>query len=89
MREVNLQFVPIIDMYEKGIGEDILNRLRSIGAATEYLRRREYDDVSAMSDDFNRVQCHIRNHSPIALYVHCNSKSLNLDISDSCSSTFI
>lgn len=69
---------------EQAIAITILQCLKSIGLEVKYLVGQGCDGATAMSDKFSGVQAHIRNDHPMALYMHCASHCLNLEISYSC-----
>lgn len=89
IQEDFLKFVPLTEMTGKGISEAILSELNSLGIESENIVGQGYDGASAMSGQFNGVQANIKKVLPNALYVHCSSHSLNLAVSDSCSTPLI
>jgi len=55
-----------------------------MGIETKYLVGQGYDGAASMSGIFNGTQAHIQIKHPMALYIHCSSRCLDLAISFSC-----
>jgi len=68
-----LKFIPV----ESTSGQNLADVLY-----VNYLRGQGYDSAAAMSGKFKGVQTRIIEKYPTALYVHCVSHSLNLDLSN-------
>jgi len=80
-----LQFVPVCDVSGKGLAETIKTNLRGLGIDTKYRLGQGYDRAAAMSGRLHGAQAYVREENPLAIYVHCNSLSFNLAVSDACS----
>lgn len=79
-----LQFIPVVSTTGKDLAASLLEYLQRWKIDVKYLRGQGYDGARAMSGEFQGVQSQIRQHFPLALYVHCSSHCLNLAISDAC-----
>jgi hypothetical protein len=51
----------------------------------KFLRRQGYDDASEMNGKLISVHVYIGQKHPLAVYVHCGARSLNLAIIKACS----
>ena len=58
--------------------------LAVLGIPVEDMRSREYDGVSNMSSQRVSVQARIREKSPLAPYILCSGRCLNLVIAHYC-----
>ncbi len=87
IKEVFLQFVPVIDTSGKNLAEVIESSLINFGLNMDYLRGQGYDGAAAMKGKFQGVQAHLKRKYPLAIYTHCVMHSLNLAISDACQIT--
>ena len=66
------------------IPHEIIQLLGDLGIPLENMRGQGYDGASNMSSARVGVQARIREHSPLATYIHCSGHCLNLVISHSC-----
>ena len=66
------------------IASAILDTLHQLGFSVNNLRGQCYDGARNMSGEVAGVQAIIRQHAPLASYLHCTSHSLNLVLTHSC-----
>lgn len=85
VREEFLFFLELERITGERIAQAILEFLKENNIPTANMRGQGYDGASNMSSAKVGVQAHIMREAPLSTYVHCNSHSLNLVISKSCS----
>ena len=84
IREEFLSFSKVPRITGAVLAAEIQNVLQSKGLQVENIRGQGYDGASNMSSSLSGVQGRIKQVSPSAVYVHCNSHVLNLVIARSC-----
>lgn len=66
------------------IAGEIIKFLNENDLPLKYIRGQGFDGASNMSSSNVGVQARIKEHSPLATYIHCSGHSLNLVLSKSC-----
>ena len=66
------------------ISQKILESLSDISLDPSNIRGQAYDGAAVMSSEVAGVQAKIKEISPLAVYTHCYSHSLNLSIAAAC-----
>lgn len=84
IKEVFFDFVHLRRTSGEKIAEAIIESLRDHHLDITKCRGQGYDGAGAMSSMRVGVQARIKEVSPLALYVHCNSHVLNLTIAEAC-----
>ena len=84
LHERLLQLVEAPDLSGSGIATQLLTILEKVGINPNYMIGQCYDGAAAMSGQHNKVQKHIRDQYPKAIYTHCASHRLNLCIVKAC-----
>jgi len=87
IREMFLQFVPVVETTGKNLAEVIECSLIKLGLNMAYLRGQGYDGAAAMKGEFRGVQAYLRGKYPLAIYTHCAAHCLNLALCDACKIT--
>ena len=82
--EVFVGYVHLERSTGKAIADAIVKSLHDMGFDIENLRGQGYDGASAMSYSIPGVNSIIHEIAPLALYSHCKSHVLNLNIASSC-----
>ena len=84
IREEFLQFLTVEDITGRGLGDTILELLKSYDLSPEEnLVGQGYDGAAAMSGCIKGAQTIIRETCKYAAYVHCSSHCLNLCLNES------
>jgi len=79
--EIKESFIDFFEIHEKTpeeLATEILSKLDADGLRVEDCRGQTYDSAAVMSGRRTGVQTRIRGKNPRALYVPCDSHSLNL-----------
>ena len=84
IKEIFIDFVQLDGITGEVIANAILHTLKNHRIDVTKCRMQFYDGATAMSSKKIGVQSRIKEHSPTALYTHCNSHVLNLSIAASC-----
>lgn len=84
IREDFLSSLKLERITGESIASAIVGLLKDLGIPLENMRGQGYDGASNMSSGRVGVQARIRDHSPLATYIHCSGHCLNLVISSSC-----
>ena len=75
---------------DKTTGESIANAILAENSIdVMFAREQAYDDASGMSSEASGVQGRIRRIAPMALYTHCNSHVLSLNVAAACRLTSV
>lgn len=83
IKEIFFDFLHLEGINGEKIAETLLKSLQINGIDVSRCRGQCYDGASAMSSERVGVQKRVRDLSPRAIYVHCNSHVLNLSIASS------
>jgi hypothetical protein len=89
IKEFFFDFVYLERATGDAIASTIVKSLRDHNIDISKARGQSYDGASCMSSDRVGVQTRIRQISPRALYVHCNSHVLNLSIASACKLPYV
>ena len=84
IREEFLEFSEPCRTTGEAVATNILQSLEQMNLEVTLIRGQSYDGAASMSSERVGLQRRIREHSPLATYVHCSSHCLNLTISHSC-----
>jgi hypothetical protein len=84
IREEFISFSNVKRITGEHLASEILEILQNLDLQVENVRGQSYDGASCMSSGRVGVQARIREHAPLATYIHCSSHCLNLVISRSC-----
>lgn len=84
IKEIFFDFVHLNRTSGNKIAQCIIDSLSRHGIDVNKCRGQGYDGAGAMSSARVGVQARIKEVSPLALYVHCNSHVLNLSIAAAC-----
>ncbi|XP_041362805.1 52 kDa repressor of the inhibitor of the protein kinase-like [Gigantopelta aegis] len=84
IREEFIQFSKVIRTTGEYLANEIIHILENLGIPLKDMRGQGYDGASNMSSGRVGVQAKIREHAPLATYVHCSGHCLNLVISHAC-----
>ena len=84
IREEFLCFTKVQRITGEVLADNIMTTLQSKGLELKHIRGQGYDGASNMSSA-RGVQGRIKEKSPLAVYMHCNSHVLNLVIAKTCS----
>ena len=80
IREDFLGFCPLPKQDAVTISEAILRQLTEMGLEASLLRGQGYDGASTMSGQISGVQTRIQEQYSRAVYTHCRTHALNLDV---------
>jgi len=89
LREDFIGFVSIAETTGEVVADNILNRLADLGIDPTKMVGQGYDGAANMAGRIKGVQKRIRDHFPMALYLHCVSHNLNLALSDAAATLHI
>lgn len=84
IREEFLTFMEVKRITGEYLADAIVQLLEDLDIPVENIRGQGFDGASNMSSNRVGVQARIREHSPLATYIHCSGHCLNLVISHSC-----
>ena len=80
-----LDFTEVTDLTGHGLGNSIMQEMRSHGLDLTHLVSQGYDGASAMSGALNGAQAVVQVAYPQAIYVHCANHVQNLSLSSGSS----
>lgn len=87
IKESFIEFVIVIDSTGQGIAEVALEKLDKFGLDIADMRGQGYDNGANMSGKYNGVQKRILDLNPLAAFIPCSNRSLNLNLKDMASAS--